>query len=328
MFPQDFYLMVIIFFLAIIIDLVFGEPPWKSRFVLHPTVWMNRLGRALLPFFKNKNAGIEKINGVILALVVILTFVVPVFLILKLTNFYLGIPFYLLLAAIILKTSFTIRLETELAKAAAKCVEENNLPKARELTSMFSRRNVENLTGQQVVSAVVESISENLVDFKLSPFFYYALFGISGAVAFRTINTLDGTVGFKDAEHINIGWFSAWLDTLANYILARLSSLLIVLSSFLLKGSFRNAWKIAVRDRRKILSVNHGWPMATMAGALQVQLEKPGYYVVGDKIEELSSAHILLALKIRNISLLLFILLVVLPILLFLSLLGSPFLLI
>ena len=327
MFPQSFYLMIIIVFLAIIIDLIFGEPPWKPPYVLHPTVWMSKTTRAILPFFKNKKPRTEKINGVILALTVILIFVLPLYLCLTLINSFLGILFYLPIAAIILKTALCIKLETDLAKATAEHIKENNLQKAREHASLFSRRDVENLTGPQVVSAVVESISENLTDFKLSPLFYYALFGVPGAVAFRVINTLDGTVGFKDAEHINIGWFSASLDTLANYFLARLSVFLIVLASFALKENYKNAWKIAVRDRKKISSFNHGWTVAVMAGALQVQLEKPSYYAVGDKIEEISSAHIFRALRIRNIVLVLFISLVVLPILFSVSL-FLPFLLI
>ena len=116
--------MVIIVFLVIIIDLIFGEPPWKPPYVLHPTVWMNKTTRALLPFFKNKNPKIEKINGVILALTVILIFVLPMYLFLKLITSTLRILIYLPIAAIILKTTFCIKLETELAKAAAKQIKE------------------------------------------------------------------------------------------------------------------------------------------------------------------------------------------------------------
>lgn len=325
MFPQSFYFLAIILFLAVILDLLLGEPPWKSPYVLHPTVWMSRITRALLPFLRSQNAKIEKINGVILALTVILVFVLPLYFCLRVINYALGILFYLPIAAIILKTTFCIKLETELAETAAKYVEENKIQKAREHASLFSRRDAENLTGPQVVSAVVESISENLTDFKLSPLFYYSLFSVPGAVAFKVVNTLDGTVGFKDKEHINIGWFSAALDTLANYILARLCVFLIVLASFILKENYKNAWKIAVRDRRKISSLNHGWTVAAMAGALQVRLEKPNYYEVGDEIETLSSTHIFRVLKMRNLVLVLFISLVVLPIVFSVSL-FLPFL--
>ncbi len=180
---------------------------------------------------------------------------------------------------------------------------------------MFSRREVDNLNGQQVVSAVIESIAENLADFKLSPIFYYSIFGVTGAVVFKTINILDGTVGFKDKKHINIGWFSAKLDTIANFIMSRWTALFIVLASSFTGGSHRNAWNVMVRDRKKVPSINHGWPMAAIAGALNVPLEKPGYYVIGDGIEELAPEHIYKALRIRNVAIFLFVLLVEIPIL-------------
>jgi adenosylcobinamide-phosphate synthase len=165
---------------------------------------------------------------------------------------------------------------------------------------------------------------ENLTDFKLSPIIYYALFGVSGAIAFRAINTLDGIVGFKDKEHINIGWFSANLDTVVNYLPARLTTALMIVASALVGEDYKSAWSIAKRDRAKVPSRNHGWQMAAIAGALHVQLEKPGHYVVGDRIQELDSDSIIRALKIRNISILLGVLLM-LPFIILVRLWIFPF---
>jgi adenosylcobinamide-phosphate synthase len=154
-------------------------------------------------------------------------------------------------------------------------------------------------------SAVIESMAENLIDFKLSPMMSFALFGVTGAIAFRAINTLDGMVGFKDKEHINTGWFSANLDTVVNYIPTRITALLMIVAAAILRKDAANAWRIARRDHKKTPSRNHGWPMAAMAGALRVQLDKPGQYVLGDRQELLSGNKILEALRIRDVTIVL-----------------------
>jgi adenosylcobinamide-phosphate synthase len=312
---------------AIIIDLIIGDPspnsPWRSTFKLHPTVVMGKLTKALELHFKNPKAKIEKLNGVFLALIVILTFALPVFFGLMFLFTWLGFLFYALVAVILLKFTVCIKLETDWAKAAAKAIAANDLDEARKYAH-FSRRDSSNLTGAQIGSAVIESMAENLIDFKLSPIIAYAFFGVSGAVAFRAINTLDGMVGFKDPEHINIGWFSANLDTVVNYIPARFTSILIVFASALLGGDYKNAWAIARRDHAKTPSRNHGWPMAAMAGALRVQLEKPGQYVLGEPQEPLTANKILHALNIRNVAIVLCILFI-LPILVLLRLYLFPY---
>ena len=154
-------------------------------------------------------------------------------------------------------------------------------------------------------SAVIESMSENLIDFKLSPMMSFALFGVTGAISFRAINTLDGMVGFKTKEHINTGWFSANLDNIVNYIPTRLTALFMIVAAALLRMDAGNAWRIARRDHKKTPSRNHGWPMAAVAGALRIQLEKPGQYILGDAQEPLTGDKILGALQIRDVTIVL-----------------------
>ena len=280
---------------------------------------MGKLAKLLEARLKNQNPRIEKINGVLLAIAVIAAFTIPTYLILEFVYIRLGSIAYMVIGAIILKFTMCIKLETDWSVAAAKAIEKEDLEEAKKYAH-FSRRDMKNLTGSQIASAVIESMAENLTDFRLSPIFYYIFFGVPGAVAFRAINTLDGMVGFKDPEHINIGWFSATIDTIANYIPARLATFLIVMASAVLREDCKEAWKIAFRDHAKTPSRNHGWLMAAMAGALRVRLEKPGHYVVGDNLEEPSSKHILRALKIRNVVMILFALIILVPILLLLSL--------
>jgi adenosylcobinamide-phosphate synthase len=318
---------IVVLVLAMVIDLVFGDPaPWKplkSYHRLHPTIWIGKLAKKLKTYFKNPNPRTEKVNGCLLALIVIAAFTVPVYFGLELTYICLGFAFYIIIAAVILKTTICIKLETDGAKAVAKALEAGDLEEAKKYHH-FSRRDPTNLSSSQIASAVIESMVENLTDFKHSPIIYYAFFGVSGAVAFRAINTLDGVVGFKDPEHINIGWFSANLDTVVNYVPARLTTILMIIATWIMGEDYKNAWKIAQRDRKKIPSRNHGWQMAAIAGALHVQLEKPGHYIVGDKIEELNANKILIALKIRDISIILSVFLI-LPILVIVRLFIFPF---
>ena len=310
---------VVVLVLAIILDIIVGDPspnsPWASYYKLHPTVLMGNFTKALERRLKNPKPQREKFNGVLLGLAVILVFTLPVYFglwalysYLGAVYVWLGIVAYAAVAIILLKFTVCIKLETDWAKAAAKAIEANDLVEARKY-SHFSRRDSSNLTGPQIGSAVIESMAENLIDFKLSPIIFYSFLGVSGAFAFRAVNTLDGMVGFKDKEHINMGWFSANLDHVINYIPSRLTGMLIIAAAAILGYDYKNAWRIARRDHAKTPSRNHGWPMAAMAGALRVQFEKPGQYILGDSAEVLTSEKILRALRIRDVTIVLCVLL-------------------
>jgi adenosylcobinamide-phosphate synthase len=299
--------------LAVILDLIIGDPspwkPWKRIYNLHPIVWLGQLTKKLEPHFKNPNATLEKIGGVLLALIIILVITVPTFFGVYYLYIFLGAIAYLLVGILVLKLTICIKLETDGAIAVAKAIEANDLTEAKKYAH-FSRRDPTNLTGPQIGSAVIESMVENLTDFKLSPFIYYSFFGLPGAVAFRAVNTLDGMVGFKDKEHINTGWFSANLDNIVNYVPARFTAVLMIVSSAILGYDYKAAWRIAKRDHKRVQSRNHGWQMAAIAGALHIQLEKPGRYTVGDPLEVITPDKILKSLKVRDLSIVLCMLLV------------------
>lgn len=308
----DILVAVTVLVLAVVLDLIVGDPspnnPDRLAFKLHPTVLMGNYTKKIEPYFKNPNSKIEKFLGILLGLTVICTFAVPVFLALwaiyTYVPFYLNVLIYGFIAVILVKMTICIKLETDWAKAAAKAIQADEVEEAKKY-SHFSRRDSTNLNGPQMGSAVIESMAENLIDFKLSPMMSFALFGVTGAIAFRAINTLDGMVGFKDKEHINTGWFSANLDTVVNYIPTRLTALLMIVSAAILRMDAKNAWRIARRDHKKTPSRNHGWPMAAVAGALRIQLEKPGQYILGDAQEPLTGDKILGALRIRDVTIIL-----------------------
>ncbi|MBS7643420.1 cobalamin biosynthesis protein [Candidatus Bathyarchaeota archaeon] len=303
--------LVAVLTLALLIDLALGEPPKK----IHLTVWIGTLIEFLKPKLRNKSSNIEKLNGILLALTVVGFFAISSYFTLLILRQYIGRIAYVVVAAFFLKQTFAIRSMEHHAVPIATALEDGDIKTARGLLQHLVRRGTWNLNEQQVISGAVESIAEGTVDGVTSAIFYFALAGIPGAIAFRAINTLDSIVGYKDPEHAYLGWFSARLDTIANFIPARLTALLMVLAAWLSGESWRNARRILSRDKGKTDSLNAGWPMSTMAGALNVQLEKLNCYTLGDANEELTARHIARALRIMKLTIILFIAFIVIPIL-------------
>ncbi len=301
----------LILLIALLIDTIFGEVPDR----LHPTVWMGKVIALLKSKIRNPNPCREKASGVLLALFVICLFAIPAFTILFLVKHYLGWIPYVILGALILKMTFAIKCMSRYTKPIERALEAGDDEKGKQYLHFIVRRDPATLDKRHVISAAVESIAESTTDGVTSPLFYFAIFGVPGAIVYRVVNTLDSMVGYKDKANINIGWFSANLDTIANYIPTRVTAALMVLSSVLLGENWRGSRSIIHRDRHNMNSVNAGWTIAAMAGALDTQLEKPGYYKLGDD-KGLNPSHIRRALRMMNSTVVLFVVFGVLPILL------------
>jgi adenosylcobinamide-phosphate synthase len=313
MFSFDFSLFVdsaLIFLLAFVIDAVFGEYPDR----IHPTIGIGKVIAYFKPKLKNANAKIEKANGVLLAVSVMLLVSVPVFLLLFWLRQSFGSIPYIIVGAVLFKATFAVKGMGHYTKPIASALKKNDLAEARKWLHFIVRRDPNTLNEKQIISAAVESIAESTTDGITAPFFFFALFGVPGAFAYRVVNTLDSMVGYKNVENKNIGWFSANLDTIANYIPARLTAYLMVAASFLLRENWRESWRILQRDKGKTASINAGWTISAMAGALGTQLEKQGYYTLGDD-HGISPEHITRALRVMALTAVLFGLVVVLPVL-------------
>ena len=313
MFSFDFSLFVdsaLIFVLAFLIDMILGEYPDK----IHPTIGIGKLIGYLKPKLKNPNPKIEKANGVLLAVVVILIVALPVFaLLFWIRQSFDAIP-YVIVVAVLFKATFAVKGMGKYTKPIATALKKNDLVEARKWLPFIVRRDPNTLDERHISSAAVESIAESTTDGITGPFLFFAIFGVAGAFAYRVINTLDSMVGYKNVEYGNIGWFSANLDTLANYIPARLTAYLMVAASYLLRENWRESWRILQRDKAKTSSVNAGWTISAMAGALNTQLEKQGYYTLGDD-HGITPEHINRALRVMTLTAVLFGLVVVLPVL-------------
>lgn len=312
MFTFDFSWFVdsaFIFALALIIDLAIGEYPDR----IHPTIGIGKIISYLKQKAKDPNPRIEKANGVLMALVIMFIVALPVLVLLLWLRSFSSIA-YIIVGAILFKATFAVSGMGQYTKPIAAALKKNDLTGARKWLPYIVRRDPNTLNERQIISAAVESIAESTTDGITAPFFFFAIFGVPGAFAYRVINTLDSMVGYKNAEYRNIGWFSAKLDTITNYIPARLTAFLIVVSALLIGEDWRESWRILQRDKHKTASPNAGYTISAMAGALNIQLEKQGYYTLGDD-HGITADRIPKALRIMTLTAVLFGLVVVLPIL-------------
>ncbi|MCL2868313.1 MAG: cobalamin biosynthesis protein [Candidatus Bathyarchaeota archaeon] len=293
---------VFIFALAFLLDLVLGEIPDK----IHPTVGIGKVIGYLRPKLKNKSAKIEKTNGVLLLVCVAFLAASPVMLGLWFIRFYLGWRIlYIIVGAALFKSTFAIKCMRRYTVPIAKALKNNDVETARKYLPYIVRRDPDSLNEEQIMSAAVESIAESTTDGITGPFLFYAFLGVPGAFIYRVINTLDSMVAYKTPELRNIGWFSAKMDTAANYIPSRLTALLMVIAAGITGENAKESWRILKRDKNKTASPNAGYTIGAMAGALETQLSKPQHYTLGDK-GPITPECIFKALKIMTTTALLF----------------------
>ncbi|NLW36510.1 adenosylcobinamide-phosphate synthase CbiB [Syntrophorhabdus aromaticivorans] len=272
----------IILVLAFFLDLLMGDPPPLPHPVRIIGKGITLLERCLRRPFSTP--GQEKTAGMLLAVLVVLSVFLAAYLVEKWVLFSLkglarlaGILFLVYLAA------STIAAK-ELLKAGLRVIEavkEGDMGRARIHLGMIVGRDVHGLEKKAILKAAMETLSENLSDGVIAPFFYFILGGLPLAMAYKAINTLDSMVGYRNEKYMNLGWASARLDDIANYIPARISGLLIALSSFLLYKSrmvCADSLRTMVRDGKRHPSPNSGYPEAALAGALGVSLGGPSTY--------------------------------------------------
>jgi adenosylcobinamide-phosphate synthase len=292
------------------LDYILGDP--RNRY--HPVAWLGKVIGFVIPRLKSGAAGLEKAKGAVFAVALVAATGLGTYFLIYAVGSLAGILALVISSAVVLKFTIALRGMERHAKLIMGCVEAGDLEGARNNLAMIVRRDTKYLSEQHILSGTIECISESTVDGITGPVFYFSLFGPAGAVAYRTINTLDSMVGYKDEFFTNIGWMSARLDTLANYIPARLTALLMVISARMIGADWTNSLRMLQRDHTKTFSPNAGYPMATMAGALRIRLEKIGHYSLGDEQEPASLEKCRAAIAIMKLTTLLFCALVSLPV--------------
>ena len=313
---------VLIISFALVLDFLVGDP--KNKF--HPTAWIGSLIAKLTPLSKNTSENLEKVGGILLILIssgIVLSLIVFLEIGINLmTPDILSIVITVIVGIVLLKTTIAIKGMERHALLVVDSLEHQDIFAARNNLSMIVKRNTKNLNRDHVISGVIESISENTVDGITAPLFYFGLFGIPGAFVYRVINTADSMIGYKTNIFKNIGWFGANCDNFLNFIPSRLTALTMILSAMILKNNWKKSYEIMVRDGKKTMSPNAGYPMAAIAGALETRFEKIGHYSIGDGDVSFSVNHIKSAIALMKMTSVIFSCVIVIPIILILSYLG------
>ena len=248
------------------LDLALGDPPWLP----HPIRlfgWLIASGEKMLNkgrfrFFKGAVLSIFLVSSVFILLFLLMEFLYSVNLIA-----------YYLTASILLFYAMANKSLIEEGKAVFEALKNGGLESGRKRLSWIVGRETKNLSEQQIRTAVFETMSENLSDGVIAPLFYFALFGVPGALAYKMINTLDSMIGYKNERYIYFGKFAARLDDVANFIPARLTAALMVLVS----GRLR-VGKMVLTYGSQHASPNAGFPEAALAGILQCRFGGPNFY--------------------------------------------------
>lgn len=257
-------------FVGFLLDCLLGDPLGAA----HPVVLMGKLiaflETELRARFPKTPQG-ERTAGMIMALTVSLISAGAGFVLLYLA--WLIHPWvYFALSAFLCWQCLAAKCLATESRKVVTALQREGLDAGRARVSMLVGRDTQNLTGTEVVKATVETVAENTSDGVIAPLFWMVLGGAVGGLFYKSINTMDSMVGYKNEKYLHFGRFAARLDDAVNLIPARLSALGMIGAAFVLGLDGRNAWRIWRRDRRNHASPNSAQTESACAGALGVQL--------------------------------------------------------
>lgn len=291
--------------IGFILDLIFGDP----YFLWHPIrlignliAFAENLLRSIFP--KTKKG--ELIAGTFLVIVVVvLSTGIPILILSLLYKWssYVGVLVESIMCYQLLATKSLKDESMKVYKALSK----GELEEGRKAVSMIVGRDTANLSETGIIKAAVETVAENTSDGSIAPILFMIIAGAGGGFFYKAVNTMDSMIGYKNEKYINFGKSAAKLDDILNYIPARISAVLMIVSTIFSKFNTKNAWKIYWRDRYNHASPNSAHTEAVVAGALEVQLAGDAYYfgklypkkTIGDEIrkiecEDIKRANVLL----------------------------------
>jgi len=286
-------ILIVPLMLGWLLDFIFGDP---SR-LPHPVVWF---GKMISAGEHRLNKGSHRMaKGAVLAVSLILMVFLSIW---GLKRLIPNVILWLIVDTVIifycLAGTTLIREVREVFHAVDRSLDEGRRQVAR-----IVGRDTTQLTAQEVRTAALETLAENLSDGVIAPLFWLAILGTPGMLAYKMVNTLDSMIGYRTERYKDFGCWAARIDDVANYIPARLTALLMVIGTGRL-SLIRFVW----RNGQRHASPNSGYPEAALAGALNCRFGGPHIYFgelidkpyIGENDRQLTTADMHTAISINR----------------------------
>jgi len=248
------------------LDLLMGDPAWLP----HPVVGFGKM-IAFGEHHLNKGC-YRKLKGALMAIIYITgVFVVVWFLRTILSSHLSPLTTNLFDVVVIFFCLAGTTLIREVRQVFLAL--DRSLDEGRKQVARIVGRDTSELSAQEVRTAALETLAENLSDGVIAPLFWFAILGVPGMLAYKMVNTLDSMIGYKTDRYRNFGCWAAHIDDIANYIPARITALLMIIAA-----GKPHLTAFVWRNGRNHASPNSGYPEAALAGILNCRFGGPHYY--------------------------------------------------
>ncbi|KDR96505.1 adenosylcobinamide-phosphate synthase [Peptoclostridium litorale DSM 5388] len=305
---QKSFLTIII--VAAAMDFILGDPhSWP-----HPIIYIGRMISAYEKLVRRVFPNRLRLGGFLLAGFSVVTVAAAVSLLLHAAGM-LGSWAVVTLLTYLLYTSLAAKCLKDEALKVYRSLLEGDIQKSRKLLSYLVGRDTSSLKPHEVTRAVVETVAENTIDGVLAPMFWIVAGALVGypvqfVFIYKTVNTLDSMVGYIQEPYREIGFASAKLDDVLNYIPARIGSVLMVVAGGIAGFDASSGMRIMIRDRKNHKSPNCAYPEAAAAGLMNIRLGGTNTYfgetvykpTIGDTKTEIVPNHIRGACRILYAS--------------------------
>lgn len=258
-------LVILPLLIGFLLDSLLGDPRWLP----HP---IRFFGNSIAFFTRKLNSGkFRRMKGSVVAVLLVASTFWGLWLLFELAKFHEYL--FVGLASVGVFYGLANRSLITESHRVISALEKKGLEAGRKQLSYIVGRETKDLNGQQIRTAVLETLAENLSDGVIAPLFYYALGGVPAMLAYKMANTLDSMIGYKSERFRQFGWFAARFDDLLNFVPARITALIMVVITFSWRGVY-----FVFRYGHRHSSPNAGYPEAALAGILNCRFGGPNIY--------------------------------------------------